>query len=125
MRTDPDNGGRLKADFPQPRILKPDNFWGPSPRYNDLVLRMSVLRNALPSELVRWDDEDENERSGYLRSALVDDQCCFSLELAVAISQKKFQVFSDTAEDPIAIQPPVVKEILSATLKKAIEGYAL
>ena len=116
MRVNPREERRLKADFPQPRVLSPHNFLGPSPRYNDLVLRMSVLRNTLPGELKRWDDDDENQRASYLRNALIDDNCCFALELTVAIAQRKFPLLTD--EDLTARQPPTVKEILGATLKK-------
>ena len=118
MRTGPEDEQRLKADFLQPRVLDPHNFLGPSPRYNDLVLMMSVLRNALPSELRRWDDEDETERSRYLGSAFVDDQYRFALELTVAIAQGKFPLIEDGDVDLAAIQPPEAQEILRSTLKK-------
>ena len=118
MRTDTQDACRLKADFPQPRVLSPHNFLGPSPRYNDLILRMSVLRNALPSELRRWDDEDETQLSSYLRSAFVDDQCSFALELTVAISQRKFPLIADMNVRSVAIRSRNVKKILSAMLKK-------
>ena len=78
---------------------------------------MSVLRNAQPSELRRWDDADENQLSGYLRRAFVDDQCSFALELTVAMSQRKFPLIADMDAELAAIQPPV-KQILSATLKR-------
>ena len=118
MRTEPEDGQRLKADFLQPRVLDPHNFLGPDPRYNDLVLRMAVLRSALPSELRRWDDGEETLRSRYLGSAFVDDQCCFALELTVAIAQGKFPLIEDGDVDLAAIQPPEAQEILRSTLKK-------
>ena len=118
MRTGPEDEQRLKADFLQPRVLDPHNFLGPSPRYNDLVLMMSVLRNALPSELRRWDDEDETERSNYLVSAFVDYQSCFALELTIAIAQGKFPLIADGDMDLAAIKPPEAQEILRSTLKK-------
>ena len=118
MRTDPQSERRLKADFPQPRVLSPHNFLGPSPRYNDLILRMSVLRNALPSELRRWDDEDETQLSSYLCNAFVDDQCKFALELTVAISQRKFPLIANMNVRSVAIRSRDVKKILNATLKK-------
>lgn len=118
MRTDPEEKRSLKADFPQPRVLLPHNFLGPSPRYNDLVLRMSVLRNALPSELRRWDDGDETQRSDFLLSTFVENQCGFPLELIVAISQKKFPLIKDKDAVLETIQLPEVKEILDATLKR-------
>jgi len=116
MRVDSDDRYRLEADFPQPRVLSPYNFLGPSPRYNDLVIRMSVLRNALPRELTRWDDDDENQRADYLRNALIEDHCSFALELTGAIAQGKFPLMTD--DDLTATLPPTVKEILGATLQK-------
>ena len=118
MRTDPDERLSLKADFLQPRVLYPDNFLGPDRRFNDLVLRMSVLRSALPSELRRWDDGDETLRSRYLGSAFVDDQYRFAPELTVAIAQGKFPLIEDGDVDLAAIQPPEAQAILRSTLKE-------
>ncbi len=116
MRTDPKETRRLSTDFPQPRLLSPSNYLGPSPRYNDLILRMAVLRSARRSELRRWDDGDETERSTYLCDGFDDNQHSFALELIVAMSQQKFPRIetSDTVSE--ATQSPEVHEILMKTL---------
>ena len=118
MRTDPKETRRLSADFPQPRLLSPNNYLGPSPRYNDLILDMAILRSARRAELRRWDDEDEAERSTYLRDGFSNSQHSFALELIVAMSQQKFPRIEDPNTVSEAIQSPKVREILMRTLEK-------
>lgn len=118
MRTDPKETRRLSADFPQPRLLSPSNYLGPSPRYNDLILRMAVLRSAHRSELRRWDDGDETKRSTYLRDGFGENQHSFALELIVAMSQQKFPRIETPDTVSEATQSPEVREILMRTLGK-------
>ena len=118
MRTDPAETQRLSADFPQPRLLSPHNYLGPSPRFNDLILGMAILRSARRAELRRWDDEDEAERSTYLCDGFSNSQHSFALELIVAMSQQKFPRIEDPTTVSEAIQSPKVREILMRTLEK-------
>ena len=116
MRTDPKEASRLSADFPQPRLLSPNNYLGPSPRYNDPILRMAILRSARPAELRRW--EDEAQRSTYLHDGFSDDQHSFALELIVAMSQHKFPRIEAPNTVLEATRPPAVHEILIRTLEE-------
>ena len=118
MRTNPKETHRLSADFPQPRLLSPNNYLGPSPRYNDLILKMAVLRSARRPELRRWDDEDEAERFTHLRDGFGENQHSFALELIVAMSQQKFPRIEAPNTFFEAIQSPELREILIRTLEE-------
>ena len=118
MRTDRKEKLRLSADFPQPRLLSPRNYLGPSPRFNDLILGMAVLRSARRSELRRWDDGDEAERSTYLRDGFGDNQRRFALELIVTMSQQKFPFVEDDDMGFEAVLSPEVREILLRVLER-------
>lgn len=117
MRTSKE-ANRLSSDYPQPRILSPKNYLGPSPRYNDLILRMAVLRSARSSELVRWDDGDEKERSKYFWEGMTDNQGCFPLELIVALAQGKFPLIDDSNDSLRDIQSDEIRQILMRAVKR-------
>ena len=116
MRTELSEARRLHAVFPNPRILSPDNYLGPSPRFNDTILGMAVLRVALPSELTRWDDEDEAQRLEYLFKVLSSNDASSHLELIVGMSQRKFPFVADYDGRLESILSPEVHAILAATL---------
>ena len=118
MRTDRDERYRLHADLPQPRILSPRNFLGPSPRYNDSILGLAMLRSTRPSELRRWEDGDEAERCKQLREALVEGRDSNALELGVAMVQQKFSLVGDDGGVLHAIQSEGVREILATVLNE-------
>lgn len=120
MRTDSEETRRLRADFPQPRLLSPSNYLGPSPRFNEPILRMAVLRSTRRSELRRWDDGDEAQRSTYLRDDFGDNQHSLALEMIVAISQRKFPliVTEDSDANIESVRPSEVHEILLRVLEK-------
>jgi len=110
MRVDPMEENRLSSEYPLPRILSPKNYLGESPRFNEAILKMAVLRSTRPSELRRWDDKDECDRTAGFRQAFSDS--CMSLELTVALQQEKFSLMKKDPMDLQPIQPPEVREIL-------------
>ena len=116
MRTDPDGGRRLHADFPQPRMLSPKNFLGPSPRYNDPILGLAIMRSAHPSELRRWEDGDEAGRSKQLCDALVGRQESHALEVVVALAQRKFSLIGDDVGVFEAVQSEGARQLLRTVL---------
>ena len=116
MRTESSEASRLHAVFPNPRILSPDNYLGPSPRYNDTILRMAMLRVALPSELTRWDDGDEAQRLDDLFVGLSSNNSSLHLELIVGMSQRKFPLVADYGTRVESIHSPEIRAILAATL---------
>ena len=116
MRTDKDDENCLRNDFPQPRVLSPDNYLGLSPRFNDQILRTSTLRCARPPELRRWHDDDEAQRSILMRDEFIENQHNIALELAVAISQRKFSLVGEHEIDSNTIQASEVRVILQVAL---------
>ena len=118
MRVEGEEARRLRPIFPGPTILSPNNFLGPSPRFNDAILKMAILRAAQTSEVTRWEDKDEACRSQLLVDAIVEDSGIFSLELIVGVSQRKFPFipkFPDICETSLLQS---VSDLLSATLKQ-------
>lgn len=118
MRTAVDEADVLRNDYPQPRIVSPNNFLGPSPRYNDAILRMAVLRVTRPAELRRWDDADEAMRWKQFCDAFEECQGNMALELTVAISQRKVSLLEDRNSVLQRVGSQAVREILESVLQR-------
>ena len=118
MRTAVDEARILRNDYPQPRIVSPSNFLGPSPRYNDAILRMAVLRVARPAELMRWDDAEETTRWKQFCDAFEDCQGDMALELIVAISQRKVSLLEDRNSVLERVESQAVRKILESVFQR-------
>ena len=98
MRYNTDEECRLINNFQQPRVLSPENYSGPEPRFNDQILQLAVLRSTLPKELRRWDADDEKHRNEHLQM-MVEKNKNLILEFAIAVSQHKASIDRDILEN--------------------------
>ena len=98
MRYNTEEECRLINNFQQPRVLSPENYSGPEPRFNDQILQLAVLRSTLPKELRRWDAEDEKCRNEHLQK-MVEKNKNWRLEFAIAVSQQKASIHKDILEE--------------------------
>ena len=99
MRVDTDEKFQLKNEFQQPRVLLPDDYCGPAPKFNDHILQLAILRSTLPAELTRWNDEEESTRNENLLDNMVRKERSMKLEYAIAVSQQKASIGKDELND--------------------------
>ena len=79
---------------------------------------MAVLRSSRPEELRRWSDADEAMRSRQLCEFLVEARGSMALELAVAISQRKFSLIGEIETVLGGIDSGEVRQILELVLRR-------
>ena len=82
---------KLEAEYPHVSVIDTDNYFGTT-RFNDLLLRLAILRSAKRNELERWEDPKEAERRQKVREFLLQNDengNAIRLELAVAILEGK------------------------------------
>ena len=108
----------LRYDFPQPRILAPENYLGPAPSFNDHILQMSILRSALASELRRWNDQEERQRTKQIQDRFIKDQDSMALEYIVAMTQRKISLTENSQINAEEFLAPEVRGILETVLQR-------
>ena len=108
----------LRYDFPQPRILAPENYLGPAPSFNDHILKMSILRSALASELRRWNDQEERQRTKQIQDSFIKDQDSMALEYIVAMTQRKISLTENSQINGEENLAPEVRGILETVLQR-------
>jgi hypothetical protein len=100
-----DNNG-LHVEYPHISILNPDAYLGTT--FNDVILRMGILRAARRAELVGWKESTENERkrglSALLTGTHIDerDRDALRLEFLVAIMAQKLPRVPTVEDDTAA-----------------------
>ena len=118
MRVCQDDNFCLRHDFPQPRILSPEDYLIPAPSFNDHVLQIAILRSVLSSELRRWNDKEEENRVRRFHNLFVNEQDSLALEHIVAIVQGKFSTSSYFNIDLESIRLPEIRVILDRVLNQ-------
>ena len=92
MRVETRENYQLKDDVLRPRVLSPENYTGRSPRFNDPILQLAILRSAQPTELKRSDAKKEASRNKKLQYMMTNKLKKLQLEFAIAFSQKKTSI---------------------------------
>lgn len=81
---------RLEASYPHVSVIDSEEYFGET--FNDVVLRLAILRSSKRSELERWPDANENERRNKVHDFLLREDVdgdAIRLELAVAMLADK------------------------------------
>lgn len=110
-----ENDVRLESKFPKFSTFDPGtylqkigevNYTTESPRFNDAILRLALVRGARRKELVRVDGNLEKKRAEYIQSELesTDEQFvdAVRLEMPVGMLMKKIPI----AERPTSMVKP-------------------
>jgi hypothetical protein len=110
---------RLEGRYPHVMVVNPANYLGESPRFNDDILRLAILRVAKREELERWDSREEIKRAEHVFQELLSANAgcdAVRLELAVAMIAGKLPTpsISESGWEQLADVPyePLLREVL-------------
>jgi hypothetical protein len=69
LRSIPNTGNRLGSAYPFPTLVGIDDHLGQ--KFNDMLLRLAIIRSSQRKELTRWDDSEEERRRERVRELLL------------------------------------------------------
>ncbi len=111
----------LSVNFPNVKLINPDDYLSPGRRYFDESINLSIIRCAFNSELVSSQFKTEYERATWVSELLNKDKSHYLiLEFIVAILQKKLPMLKNlpnTLESGSSIYQKLLARVIEYRLK--------